>query len=245
MGDFVRLLFEDRLAPMTSEIGFLEAPLELAVRAFQEWQTSLFEPRGISVDGQAVTGSLEAVLATLLPLTNVRPRRYLFVPTRSPWIAFFDNGHQGTDAFSVVSYLAQRIGCRGMRVAAIPDTIRGESTGAHGRYGGVIWEVYGPEPNPILNHVRTICAVNDGGRWDFSQSGTPFPFEDMARYGARRVRDRFTFDMLEAYLGALGLRPFGEDFYLPGPAPAERIELSGNVPPGMREFSLAEARARY
>lgn len=241
----MRLLFDDKLAPITSEIGFLEAPLEAAAQAFRGWQAGIFEPRGVSVDPREETGTLKNVLLSLLPLTSVRPRRYLFVPTSSHWVAFFDNGHQGTDVFSTVSYLAKRIGCRGLRVAAIPDTIQGEFKEARGRYGGLILEVYGPKPNPILNYVRTISVINDGGRWDFDQSGTPFPFEEMERYRARRIRDRFSFEMLESYLAKLGLRPFEEDFYLPGSTRAVRIELNGNRPPGMREFSLEEARRGY
>src|SRR5687768_8390083 len=69
---------------------------------------------------------------------------------------------------------------------------------------------YGPEPNPILNFVRTISAVNDGGRWVFEQTGEPFPFEDTSRFEARRKRDRFRFEILENYLAELGLRPFEE-----------------------------------
>ena len=241
----MRLLFDDRLAPITSQIGFLEAPLELAAQAFQAWQQHIFDPLGISIARDSVTGGLEEVLLSLLPLTSVRPRRYLLVPTRSPWIAFLDSGYRGTDAASQVSYLARRIGCRGMRVTAVPDSIEGEFEGARGRYGGVIFEIYGPEPNPILNHVRTIGAVNDGGRWSFDQSGLPFPFEETERYGARRVKDRFTFDMLERYLAALGLHPFQEHFYLPDASAAIRFEYSGNPPPGLREFTLAEARSGY
>src|SRR5215217_9059618 len=138
----MRLLFGGRLAPITSTVGFLEAPLDDAVRAFVDWERSVHEPLGTSVTQRPVAGGLEEVLLSLLPLTSVVRRRYLFIPTASPWVAFFDNGHRGTDAFSVMSYLAERLGCRGMRVTAIPDTIEGEFRGARGQYGGVVLEVY-------------------------------------------------------------------------------------------------------
>ena len=109
----------------------------------------------------------------------------------------------------------------------------------------MIWEVYGPEKTHFLNYVRSIAALNDGGRWTFEESGTPFPFEETGLYRARRIKDRFTLDMLKHHLAALGLRPFEEDFYLPDDHPAQLIELDGWRPPGLKEFSLAEARARY
>ncbi len=239
----MRLLLGGRLAPITSTVGFLEAPIDDAVRAFVDWERSVHEPLGISVSQRPVTGGLEEVLPSLLPLTSVVRRRYLFIPTAGPWVAFFDNGHRGTDAFSVMSYLARGLRCRGMRVTAVPDTIEGEFVGARGEYGGLALEVYGPEKTHFLNYVRSISLVNDGGRWDFSQNGTPFPFEDVSRYAARRKKDRFTFEMLERYLSELGLSPFDEKFYLPDSAgAAQLVEKNGPAPPGLREYTLMEVR---
>lgn len=237
----MRLLLDGELAPITSTIGFLELPLDSAVRGFLEWQRAIHEPLGRSLSERRVSGPLAEVLRTLLPLTSILRRRYLFIPTASPWCAFLDNGHQGTDAVSTMSYLAQRLGCRGMRVTAVPDTIEGEHKGARGDYGAVALELYGPERTHFLNYVRTLGAIHDGDRWDFSAGGTPLPFEETERYRARRVRDRFTFDMLERYLRALGLSPFAEDFYLPGPeAEAVLIEKTGAFPAAMREYGLDE-----
>jgi hypothetical protein len=41
------LLLEDRWAPVTSELGFLETDAEHAVRAFATWHAGLLAPRGI------------------------------------------------------------------------------------------------------------------------------------------------------------------------------------------------------
>lgn len=235
----MRELLGGRLAPVTGTIGFLEAPLAAAVKGFLDWERPIHEPLGRSLSARPVSGTLEEALRALLPLTDTLRQRHLFVPTASRWCAFFDNGHQGTDAVSTMSGLAQRLGCRGARVTAIPDTIEGESRGAKGRYGALVLELYGPEPTHFLNYVRTIGAVNDGGRWSFAAAGTPLPFEECEAYGARRIRDRFTFDLLERYARALGLNPFDEDFYLPRPgAEAWLIEKQGAFPPQLRTFSL-------
>lgn len=89
-------LLDDRLAPLTSEIGFLEAARDEAVDAFGKWQAPIQRNRGVRLIRHNVSGGLERVLSALLPLTSVERRRHLFVPTVSPWTAYFDNGHQGT-----------------------------------------------------------------------------------------------------------------------------------------------------
>jgi hypothetical protein len=232
------LLLGDRWAPMTSEMGFLEARAEYAARAFASWQAGLQAPRGISVQVRPVSGSLEQALSALLPLTDAERQRYLFMPTRSSWTAYLDNGWRGTDAASAMGYMAEAIGCRGLRVVAVPHTLRKDK----GRYGAMMLEVYGPHKTDWLNYLRTICAANDGGRWVFEQSGQPFPFEKLERYQERRVRDRFTFDMLKDYLHHLDLDPFEEDFYLPERGPAWLVERVGPVLPTQKEFTLAQVR---
>ncbi len=90
-----------------------------------------------------------------------------------------------------------------------------------------------------------MSASNDGGRWVFDQFGEPFPFEKLEQYQARKVRDRFTFDMLKEYLRHLGLSPFEEDFYLPQGAPAWLVEKTGPFVPAQTEYTLAQAREGF
>ncbi|HZH76450.1 MAG TPA: hypothetical protein VEY88_10470 [Archangium sp.] len=239
--DLNELLLEDRWAPVTSDMGFLETDAERAARAFSSWQGGLVAPDGMTVEVRPVAGSLEQVLSTLLPLTDGEKRRHLFIPTRSAWTAYFDNGYRGTDAVSVMSYLAQLMGCRGMRVGAVPHTFRKDK----GRYGVVALELYGPRQTDWLNYLRTLYAMNDGGRWVFGQSGEPLPFEKLERYQARKVRDRFTFEMLEEYLHHLGLSPFQEDFYLPQGTSAWLVEKTGSFVPAQKEYTLAQAREDF
>jgi hypothetical protein len=234
------LLMEDRWAPVTSEMGFLETRAEHAARAFSTWQEELMTPRGITVEVRPVSGSLEQALSTLLPLSSPEPRRHLFVPTRSPWTAYLENGWGGTDASSAMGHMARRVGCRSLRVVAVPHTYRK----GQGRYGAVMLEMYGPQLNARHNnYVRSLGASNDGGRWVFDQSGEPFPFEKVEQYQAPKVRDRFTFEMLKDYLRHLGLSPFEEDFYLPEGAPAWLVQKTGTFTPNQRDYTLEQARA--
>ena len=236
------LLLEDRWAPVTSEMGFLELGAEQAAQAFATWERGVLTPRGISVEVLPVSGSLEQVLCRLLPLNGVEIERNLFIPTRSAWTAYVENGWTGTDAASTMSAMARRLSIRGLRVVAVPHTLRGN----RGRYGAVMLDVFGPKhPEKLNNYVRAIEVANDGGHWVFEQTGEPFPFEQVAQYQTRKVRDRFTFDMLKDYLRHLGLSPFEEDFYMPPGSRAWLIQKTGPFAPGHKDYTLEEARAAH
>jgi len=183
------LLLEDRWAPVTEEMGFLELGAEQGAQAFATWHRGLAISRGSTIEVLPVTGRLEQVLSRLLPLSG--GERRLFIPTRSAWTAYVTNQWTGTDAASPMRYMARRLSIRCLRVVAVPHTLRGD----HGRYGAVMLDVFGPkQPGKILNYLRSIYAANDGGRWVFGHSGEPFPFEQLEQYQTRRVRDRFTFE---------------------------------------------------
>jgi hypothetical protein len=235
------LLLEDRWAPVTSTMGFLELGAEQAAQAFATWHRELMTPRGISVEVLPVTGTLEQALSSLLPLTSGETQRHLFIPTHSAWTAYVENGWTGTDAASPMRVMARRLGIRCLRVVAVPHTLRKHQGG---RYGAVMLDVYGPkQPGKLHNYVRALGASNDGGRWVFDQEGEPFPFEQVERYQARRVRDRFTFEMLKDYLRHLGLAPFEEDFYMPPGSCAWLIQKTGPFGTTLQEYTLEEARA--
>jgi hypothetical protein len=236
------LLLEDRWAPVTSTMGFLELGAEQAAQAFATWQRGLPTSRDSTIEVIPVSGTLEQALSSLLPLTSgERQRRYLFIPTRSAWTAYVNSVWTGTDAASPMSTMARRLNIRCLRVVAVPHTLR-KNQGV--RYGAVMLDVFGPEqPGEISSTVRVVEVANDGGRWVFVQSGEPFPFEQMEQYQARRVRDRFTFEMLKDYLRHLGLAPFEEDFYMPSGSRAWLIQKTGPSTTVGKEYTLEEARA--
>jgi len=240
-GDMKGLLLDDRWAPVTEEMGFLETDAEHAARVFAAWQSGLLARRGIAVGVRPVPGPLEQALSALLPLTTPELQRHLFMPTRSAWTGYVDNARGGTDAESAMAVMARKAGCRGLRVVAVPNTYRK----GKGRYGAVMLEMYGPHQTAWINTIRAVNAANDGGRWVFAQWGEPFPFEKLEQYQAPRVRDRFTFDMLQEYLRHLGLSPFEESFYLPDGAPAWLVERTGPTVPTHEEFTLAQVREEF
>ncbi len=52
------LLLADRLAPITSELGFVQAPVEVVAEALVRWQSSIHAPRGASYTTRTVSGNL-------------------------------------------------------------------------------------------------------------------------------------------------------------------------------------------
>ena len=237
-----RLLLDDRLAPVTSTLGFVQAPVDVVTDALVRWQQA--GPRA-AVRSGSVTGDLEQLLGALLPLTTRECRRFLLLPTAAPrWTAYFDNGAGGSSAFPHLVALARLAGLRGVRATAVPDTASRRGRAPGGRYGATVFEVYGDSTAHLAGFERSVELVEDGGRWRFTQDGPPLPFEDLDAYQARRAKDRFPTVLLQQYLEALGLRAFDEDFYAPTGA-VVLLEKQGRAVAGSRQLSLAEARATY
>ncbi len=97
----------------------------------------------------------------------------------------------------------------------------------------------GPRRPDNLNYVRTISAVDEGGgNWEFHQSGKPFPFEDLSRYSAQRIRDRFRVELLLGYLSHFDIDLFDAEFYR---GPAVMIEHTAPKHPEMHEYPTFRA----
>jgi hypothetical protein len=127
-------------------------------------------------------------------------RKRLFVEVGDGWTAVFDNSRGGGDPDPVVGGSAMRLG-----VVAV---LAGHSDPSQTPLPATQFHLMGPSGKPPLMYVRTIDVGKfDSGRWTFLVSGTPQPFEQLARYEARLIRERFTRSMLLDYLRALGIRP--------------------------------------
>ena len=224
------------LAPLTREIGFIETDAGTISADFVEHRNAVLKRASFS--SAEVRGiDLRELICRLSPLTDGSTSRYLFVPTQGRWTAFFDNRVDGTDG-AVLSHYAERLRCRAVRASHVPDDAEaGEQSGA------VILEVFGPEPTDFLNYERSIVLANDGGRWVFEQSGDPYPFENVDAYAARRLRDRFTPELLDSYLRELGISMFDEGFYAPGKT-AILVEDHGRRDREWKDYEVPGCRDR-
>ena len=207
-----------------SSAGFVEASLESVGRELSEWRRELgHEPRA-----REVHGALAAQLKSLNPLlTTARPRELLVEAGK--WVAYFDSFARETDASSTCAVLADRMGVRALKVFRAPSGMdhAGMSTGT-----GVQVHLWGPGGEDPLGYLRTLNAIVDGERWVFDQSGTPLDFEETENYTKRRIKDRFTADMLDRYCAALGI-----DLVDPAAYGPRGILVESNVviPPGTQE----------
>jgi hypothetical protein len=228
----VRTLLDERFAPITSSIGFLRASLAQTAAVFEEWRRQLY-PAGVRVEN--VSGQLADLFPLLEPLTTrVRPRE-LLVEVAGGWTAYFDCRFHGTDPQGFAAVLSSRTGAPGVTVTAVPDR-----WAQNGPLGAVQFEWHDPASVPGDMRDRSISISNEGPRWRFDVHGPVQPFEEVERYGARRLRDRFTTDMLERYCSALGFDVFNAAAY--GPRGVWfRSQVRGTA--GLT-VSLAEAQQR-
>jgi hypothetical protein len=222
----------DHWWPVTYDYGLIRAEASLvgSVRARQ------YAESGTEVDLLRLEEPLAACLSRLEPLQPARTRE-LYLETTFGWTALYKNGVRGSDPFLPMFQLSRALGVTALRVCATPATAL---------YHAVILEVYDrPEAGGDANgYRRSIAAANDGGRWVFHQSGAPFGFEDVARYGARRIRDRFTPEALEAVLAGLGI-PKLTDATLVRDGTSRGVLLSRPLHAHLTQLSLAEAKARF
>jgi|SaaInlStandDraft_4_1057021.scaffolds.fasta_scaffold303884_1 hypothetical protein len=84
--------------------------------------------------------------------------------------------------------------------------------------------------------------MNDGGRWSFDTYGEPYDFEEIERYEARRIRDRFNSELLDSYLKQFGISAFDENFYQTPKCGGYLVEVEGPLMAGFKEYTFAEAR---
>jgi len=215
--------------PITFAFGLLEAGLEAVAGELRSWYGQ--QPAGHRL--VPVTGSLPALLRQLEPLSAPSFKRLWVSTSSNRWrTAYFDGFINGGDPFPPVSYLATRLSVHGVTVTSQPDSRR--------CYGANKLELYGPRTTEWLNLVWCVAAFNDGGRWVWRHVGSERPFEEPAAYESRRVKARFTPDMLRRYCGALEI-PLEVDGY----GPDALLDLPAGVETTQRRESLGEARVRY
>jgi hypothetical protein len=182
----------DHWWPVTQDLGLIRAGID----SIAATRPQMYEAAGLPVRTTWLHQPLADCLAALEPLSPA-PTIELFLATASGWTVYLANGCRGSDPFLPMVQLSRALGVTALRRCVTAPAMR---------WQGVILEVYDTPAagGDADGHRRSIAAVNDGGRWVFDQSGSPYPFEDTARFAARRVRDRFTPEMLASCLAQLG-----------------------------------------
>lgn len=237
--DPMRTLLSERFAPITTSIGFLRAPLDRVAAEAALW-IGAREPNTRTTE---LRGPLEALLPHLEPLAvGSRPRMLYVEAGGGAWTAYFDCLANGTDPFGPVHTLTRQAGCEGLIVATQPDEY-GPRSGRFGSVGFVLVGPGGPE-DAVGPLVREVMVMREGtSRFAFHERGEVQPFEDQSAYASRKIRDRLTSHMVEAYCRALGLDPFEASSYGPRAVLLEcDAQWYSKEAPRLR--SLAEEQAR-
>jgi hypothetical protein len=229
----------NEFAPVTFQFGFIEASFPTLCDAFTRWHEELDEKSSLRTEFKSFVAPLASALSTIEPLTTPLDR-YLLVETRSSWTAIFANGLRGNDVGSPVSYLPSVLKCRGLEVGHAPDLSHSNRKNGIRSWGHTLFALYGPDKTDWLNRIRYLSVWNDVGGWEFSSEGEIQSYEEPEQYGARKIKDRFSPDMLERYCKALGIELSDCKFY--GPRSCA-IRITGRKVAGRLSMSIAEARS--
>lgn len=223
----MKTLFADRYFPTTETLGFIRAPAAHVAEEYVKW----LRHRGDESHSTLYPESLERTLPLLEPLTG-DPNRFIVASTTdSSWSAIFSNAARGNEPSSAIAVLSKALQTNGVLVSYVPDVPRipGETLGRLGSCRFFYTEFDPRSSERIALPTRTIyLARQSGSKWLFEAKGEPLPFEETPSYARRKVRDRFTPEMLEAYCRAIGLDPFNAAFY---PGPCHLIEKATSSPP--------------
>jgi hypothetical protein len=221
-----KIVFGGPLSPVGWSVGFLRAPFAKVRLATLEWYRSLAERYGFVMSTVDLALGIFDALARLDPL-QTPPQRELIAGSDGEWTAHFANSHLGGDSVSWVGHLSRVLECDGVLASHIP-------VGEY-QYPSTQLTLEGPSRTS-----RTLAAGKyDSGRWEFLQAGAPLSFEQVERYSSKRIRDRFSREMLLAYLSALGIEPDRESFY----RSMTLVQREPLIPP--RVSSIADTRREY
>lgn len=178
------------LSPVGWSVGFLEAPLEVAVDELLRWRREL----GASLE-LADVAPWPDCLTALDPLEA--PWTTELMVDHGVWTAYLNNDIKGGDPWPATSYVASLLDVRWVIGSHQPMTAPGHAT--------TQFQLGGPEGEEPLRFIRTISAHAEDGRWSWDESGAVLPFERPQAYGARRIRERLTRNLLVEYLAAMGI----------------------------------------
>ncbi len=206
-------MFDNKFAPLTDSVSFIELEIDLALKNLLDWINNRGNDLYSKIDCKEFTGNFCDLIKEIGTISY--PEKTVLFQTKSNWIGYVENLITGTEIWRITQ-IAQRI------------NNEKESIGVQAWYGG---------GNKIANgwsggsfslfegdNMKRHIMLSDQDKWEFDQSGTPLPFEEVEKYNEKLVRNRFTPEMLQRYLLHYGIDYFNDDFYMPEGSKAYIIE---------------------
>lgn len=207
MQSFCPMLIEGRYGLITSTIGFFKADAQSVAREFGDWQARCLG-RTFDIQSQLhAFASFSDVVAILSPLSSSYADKWLFLPVGNGWTAMFSNDIGGLDSTPIGTIAVNLCATMGIRMTLA------DRRNKHVKWPGRIVEVFEPQAPGPFHHKRVIACSNDGGRWTFHATGSPYPFENAADYDESLKSKRFSTESLIRFLKNLGLDVEQEKFW--------------------------------
>lgn len=197
----VTSLFGEALSPLGHTVAFIEAPHALVLQ-------HLFATRQREGDQTDVLTDLPmfpGCLTTLLPPHSPRTAE-LLVLHGITWTAYLSNDPDDQSVWSTCQRLATDLGVAGVTASHVPG-------GQDGTELTSLQITHWQDERSSGPTQRTISTHCHRGRWSWDSSGEPLPFEDPEAYRTRKVRDRFTRELLLQYLAAVHIFVDDPSFY--------------------------------
>ena len=187
--------------PVTDNFAFVKADLERIVAFCDDWLI----PQGVK-PAERFRAPVEVAIRRLFPITE---QRMLFIQCNSEWTALFCDTDDNPEL--PIGNITGKLKLRGAIATYVPNSYNAQTD--KGQMGAVQLRMFEPFETFFLNYGRSISVVNEYGRWSFDEGYEPLPFENLEAYKARRIRDRFTIEMLIDYLHHLEIDAYSPGFY--------------------------------
>jgi hypothetical protein len=177
--------------------GLIRLPLPDAAAAIAVSPPEQGWNRRVVASGQPLAVAIDYLDTVTWPAT-----RYALFPLDDHWTIVVNNQRGGTEVADLFGHMKKRQPAMAVRVVdheasfVIRNGFR-----VRQRYAAPIVEIQADG-----EMIRSIACANDGGHWTYDSFGAPFPIEAPFDSTARRKRDRFTRENLDALLRSVGAR---------------------------------------
>jgi hypothetical protein len=232
--NFIVMISAGEYSPITGTIGFVEGEPHEVANAFFKWQAPLFAKTTSPLEIEEQDSMSFSDAMTQLSILTTRASRWIFMAAGVGHTAMFSNCSRGLDPSPISPLAVKKCRKKGFRVTAVSNVHRGK------KYSSRIVEVFSPECSNPFNIERSLYCANDGGKWKFGSSGTPYAFEDESRYESPSVKDRFTINDVWEFMRHFQIDGDSESFYGGERRKAYKVFMNGELLPNMKEVLLSE-----
>ena len=227
----MRFPFDNKYAPFTDCIGFIQCDVTLAAEKLMEWVTGWKNESFSSITCKSYSNQFSEVLELMQPFDC--PEKICLFECADGWTGYIENRDRTeTGRITIIARFISDTK-ESIAVQAWPKS-NGNKT-VNGWGGG------GMQYSQGANLIRNIF-LSDQDKWELDFYGEPLPFEEIETYKERFVKNKFTPQMLQRYLLHFGIDFFNDDFYMPTGSKAYIIEMARDKYDHEECLTLSEMR---